>query len=142
MSLRSAIALHVNMTAAFSPWMFRFELAGVLRQKSVANCSNMLWSRRGFNSQMKEQLIKTRRTNRESEESEIRSALQDRFVMGGNAMLQEIGFGSYVDSLNSKASALSSLVEGLDTGPDEQPIPFACKCDLALAESKPVSSDA
>ena len=32
-------------------------------------------------------------------------------------MLQEIGFALYVDSLNSKASALSSLVEGLDTGP-------------------------
>ena len=138
MSLRSAIALHENMTSAFSPWMFRFEL-GVLRKKSVANTSNMLWSRRGFNSQMKEQLIKTRRTNRESE---IRSALQDRFVMGGNAMLQETGFASHVDSLNSKASALSSLVEGLDTGPDKQPIKFACKCDLALAECKPVSSDA
>lgn len=63
MSLRSALALHVNMTAALSPWMFRFEL-GALHQRSVANTSKMLWRRRGFNSQVEKQLIKTRRTYR------------------------------------------------------------------------------
>ncbi len=74
---RCVVLFHVIMTTASSPWMFRFEL-GVLRQKSVANTSKMLWRRRGFNSQVKEQLIKTRRAHRESE---MRSALPDRFFL-------------------------------------------------------------
>lgn len=123
MSLRSALALHVNMTAALSPWMFRFEL-GALHQRSVANTSKMLWRRRGFNSQVEKQLIKTRRTYRKRKICKI-------FVM------QEIGFGSYVDSLNSKATALSSLVEGFDTRPHEQSIPFACKWDSVLGDANP-----
>lgn len=123
MSFRSALALHVNMTAALSPWMFRFEL-GALHQRSVANTSKMLWRRRGFNSQVEKQLIKTRRTYRKRKICTI-------FVM------QEIGFGSYVDSLNSKATALSSLVEGFDTPPHKQSIPFACKWDSVLGDANP-----